>query len=69
MAHEEGPVSPARRLLDLVDAADTRGVSAAEAFDALGGTKEALADLLSRMVAADRAWLGDDGRLYSTAPF
>jgi len=57
------------RLLALVDAADTRGVSASEALDGLNVTVEVLDALVRRMRAANRAWLGDDGRLYSTAPF
>lgn len=63
-------VGPAARLLQLVDDADTRGVSIGEARTALGDVRSwVFDDTLSRMLAAGRGWLSPDGRLYSTAPF
>lgn len=63
-------LTPGRRLLTLVDDAETRGVSPQEAHAVLPDLdRTQLASLLARMVAAERAYLAADGRYYSTAPF
>lgn len=60
---------PAQRLLELVDQAGTTGISQAEVATLIGITDAEAEALIGRMLAAARAWLADDARLYSTAPF
>lgn len=60
---------PAARLLEALDAADTKGLSKADVCILLDCTAAEAKALVERACAADRAYLAEDRRIYSTAPF